>query len=63
MLPEDSPHNLEAEFWRRIRAVMPVLTPEQEAEVRRFMGTDMRSAVADGLAGVIAELEAKGYEE
>jgi hypothetical protein len=45
--------------WRKMCALLPKATPEEEAEMRHLMET----AVPGGLDHLIAQLEAEGYPD
>ncbi len=49
----------EAEYERKIFALLPKATPEEEAEMKHLFET----AIPDGLDHLIAELEAEGYPD
>lgn len=47
----------EADYEKKLFALLPKATPEEEAEMKHLMET----AIPDGLDHFIAELEAEGY--
>jgi hypothetical protein len=60
MSSDDPLHEPQSELWKVLLARYPNPTPEQQEDLRRFVG---QGGVQNGLDHLIAALEAKGYAD